>query len=448
MGERACFVVAPALIALVSGCATVDVMTSIDAPAERPAAASASESGGSAGTDLPELTRAHSHSAHFSARRPAAIGKGLVLPKSKVVVCGILGGFAGGDLTCCLVRDARDAPWESLVIDLNGNKDLTDDAVFALPAPGAERRVTISRDGTDHSFVLGFKQPNERVASISLAPTAGRTGAATVGGRAIPWVVADCNLSGKLDAGDTAHFDPDGDGRLSGQLDFETVRLRPKAAVCLGGEWYTLAPDSAGGMLEVAAYRGRMHTLTLDCSRFPGGVKSLRELHITYADGSRVAFRDIDAAAGVELPAGTVRYAWGRLPTSPRPVMFTVRDLKLDKDVVLALGKPEARLSVRQTDGNIHVSHWIGAAGDVRYHLARSRPGPLVVLFRADAVMMPIARGNMIYGSERRRQGDSEGDEPGRLRLRSAEGGRDDHDWEVAVRRRFLMLYSEHPKPL
>ena len=214
---------------------------------------------------------------------------GTTIPRlaAEVVSCGTLGSFAGGNPACCLVRDAKKGPWKSLVIDLNGNKDLTDDAALALPAPGAERNVTISRDGTDHSFVLGFKQANRRVASISLAPAAGRTGAATVGGREIRWAAADCNLSGKLDAGDTVHFDPGGDGGLSGQLDFETVRLKPKAAVCLGGEWYIVAPDAAGGTLDIAAYRGRMHTLTLDCSGLPGDVKAPRELHITYAEGSR-----------------------------------------------------------------------------------------------------------------------------------------------------------------
>ena len=398
MSRRACLLAASMFIFFASGCAVVDLDVSVSGPAEEQPVASATKAAEPAGSAKSELARVHSHWAYFRTRTSPAILKKIIAPKAEAVYCGTLRGLADGDRTCCLTRATKDGAWGSLVIDLDDNKDLTDDAALTLPAPGAERMVTITHNGTAHTFVLRFLPPKKNYVNLTLSPTCGRKGIATVGGAEVKWAVADCNLSGSVDAGDTAHLDLDGDGSLAARRDGGVIVLKPSSAVCREGKWYGVSPDAAGTGIDMAPYAGDMHTLVLDCTKIPGGAKAPRELTVIYGDGKRAGLKDIDARAGVKLPAGALRHAWGSLPASPKPVRFTVRNLKLDKDLTLTLEPPTARINVQQKDGKIHVSQRCVAPQGVSYTLARGKPGPLVEVFKADDLTAPVAKGNMAYG--------------------------------------------------
>jgi len=398
MSRRTRLLAASMLFVFASGCATVDLAVSMSGPAEKQPVASATTTAGPAESGKSELAKIHSHWAYFNTRNSPAILKKITAPKAEAVFCGTLRGVAGGDRTCCLTRATKDGAWESLVIDFNGNNDLTDDAVLTLPAPGAERTVTIDHGGKDHEFVLSVQPSRRGWTRLSLSPTSGRWGTAHVDGVAVKWAVADCNLSGKTDAGDTVYLDLDGDGRIGLRKGDRAVVLKPQSAVCLKGRWYGVAPDSVGAGIDIEPYTGEMHTLVLDSSKVVENPSALSEMMLTYVDGKAAKLTQVDASAGVKLPAGRIRYLSGVLPTSPKPMRFYKYNLQMDKDVTLALAPPAAQLSVQQKDGKILVSQRIAAPEGVRYSLARGKPGPLVEVFRSDDLTTPVAKGNMAYG--------------------------------------------------
>ncbi len=342
-----------------------------------------------------ELTRVHTHRTHFNSRTSNSLKKNVKLPEAAGVMCGQFPALAGKNTLACITRSENAAPWGSIIIDLNRNRDLTDDKVYPLPANKAGEDFAIEADGRKIAFTAHVSQNGGQV-SFSLRPKQGRTGVASLNGKDAQWIACDCNLSGRLDAGDKVYFDGNGNGKIAEGSRDPVRTLEPETLLFVEKSWYSLAaPD--GEKLEVALYDGEMRRLTIDHAEITEEKGIKHDLRL-YLQDSMVSMGGVDPAEGVEVPPAVIKYLAGAIKLTPKSVGYTVRNLNLKEDKLLKLTRPRSQLSVSQSGGKINVNQRIVSDGGVRFNIARAKPGPAVEVYSERSPDEPLTKGNMAYG--------------------------------------------------
>jgi hypothetical protein len=341
------------------------------------------------------LSKVHVHHASLQVRTDRGARSGLKLPEAKRSAYGKISNLGGGGRYACLSSDREDGEWESLVIDLDGNKDLTDDPAGALRVGEEVSEIVVRHGGVDRGFRLKLVS-RDQYESMTLSPLNFLKGGGTVGTDRVAWHVADCNLSGRIDEGDAAYitFDDRPWERYRGHM----VILDATSAVREDGRWYGVGWRKEGNGLEIRPFRGEMHTLTVDATKVAPGASDVRCHFVRYGMGRSARMFNSDLVAGVALPSGRLGYLSGLVKTAKGQVNFVMRGLVLDKDTSLEFGKPSARLVLLQRGNEILVSQNCIAPHNVVYTLARGKVGPKVELFAPGDAEKPVSSGNMEYG--------------------------------------------------
>jgi len=336
----------------------------------------------------------HTHS--FDSRASKKLEKDLKLPDAVDVRCGSFRTLAGKDTKACFTRSTKSGKWESFIIDLNRNDDLTDDPVRPMPSRSREK-LTIEHDGRSYAFNVSAYQ-NRSYARVSLHAVEGTSGSLSLNGEDIAWIVCDCNLSGQLDAGDTALFDMDGDGRFGDHRKDTALVIGPGSALFRNNAWYSISAGDGNRSLTPSPYAGKLARLSIDTSKLKKAGNTPHDILLYAPDEKRHSLPGVVPSDGVEVPVCTYAYIGGSIKTEPSAIDYHVRNITVETDTVMTLELPESKLSVRQSDGKVHVSQKVVAEGGFKFRLARGKPGPLVEIFSEETPDEPVTKGNMAYG--------------------------------------------------
>jgi len=338
--------------------------------------------------------RSHTH--YCDARESQTSEKNLKLPDVADVLCGAFRTFAGKDTKVCFTRNTKGGNWDSFIIDLNGNQDLTDDPVLAMPGRSMEK-LTIEHEGRTYTFNASSYQ-NRSYARVRLSPLEGSSGSLTVNGKDIAWIACDCNLSGKLDAGDTALLDMNDDGICGDRAKDAALTIGPDSALFSDNAWFCITPAAGNNELAAAPYSGKLVHLSIDPSKIRKAGDAPHDLLLYTADNRVHNLPGVTPAAGVKVPPGTLSYISGNIKAESRAISYYVRNVTVEEDTVLTLELPESQLTVRQSGSKISVSQKVASPGGFMYRLARGKKGPLVEIFAEANPGEPVTTGNMAYG--------------------------------------------------
>lgn len=357
------------------------------------ALAAAETENGSTG-DMAKHLANHVH--RFDSRASQKFKDALTLPDVAETLCGAFRTFAGKETKACFTRSAKGGKWESFIIDLNRNQDLTDDPVLAIPGRSLEK-LTLEHEGKTYTFNATAYQ-NRSYARLSIFALEGSSGSLLLNGEDVAWIACDCNLSGKLDAGDTALLDMNGDGKYSDRKRDATLAIGPDSALFRDNAWHCVTPGDGNSELAAAPYSGKLVKLTIDQSKLKKAGDTPQDISLYTPDERMHNLPGVVPSAGVNVPAGTFTYVAGSIKTEPKALDYYVPNVNVEADTVLTLEPPESTISVSQSGGKINVGQKMVAEGGFSYRLARGNPGPLVEIFSEATGDEPITKGNMAYG--------------------------------------------------
>ena len=325
---------------------------------------------------------------------------------------------------------------DTLILDLNGNKDLTDDPVISLPKAGESVAVSIPIE-KDRPIMAriqfvptgGGSQPNAPVMFL-VTPGEWFRGTVDVGGRKVNAVLVDGGWDGfkeDLRGQDSLLLDLDGDGIYGADqrkyLFDGFIPLQPLVSVA--GDMYDLKLDAQAPDVTLKRYEGACGHLALDLRigpewkdvRFVGYILSgtdkpenMKVFIVTPEKNS----------SPVRLPVGSYQQASLMLSLmengKPKSVLqFSPtgdKQVKIEegKTLTLIAAKPEKmEVTVTQNGNVMRIGKTLSGTGNVEWSMfmqvgpdGEMKPldGPSVEVFAAGAAKdaPPILKGTMQYG--------------------------------------------------
>lgn len=334
----------------------------------------------------------HSHVGNFLPGISSKLRNSVKLPEAVSMMVSEFHNFAGERVKTCITRSRKDGDWEAIVIDMNGNSDLTDDKAIAVPDSKTKANIVIERNGK--SYVFNGKMVHNRFSGcLTLSPMDLLSGTTTLTGDEIEWAACDCNLSGSIDAGDMVYLDRGGNRSESRE---NLIRLGLEALLIQDGKWY-IASGSPDGNIAIGPYKGAMSKWTIDHSGIYRDKDATHTISFRSSE-NQATLMDARPTSGLAVPSMAWRRIYGEIKTEPKNIAYRIAKLDLTKAAVLKLEKPVAVILLKQKEDKLFVDLKINAPHEVRYVLEPTQPGPLIEVFSTDQTRKRISTGNMEYG--------------------------------------------------
>lgn len=325
---------------------------------------------------------------------------------------------------------------DTLILDLNGNKDVTDDPVISLPKAGESVAVSIpiEKDKPIKARIQiqstgGGSQPNAPVMFL-VTPGEWFRGTVDLGGRKVNAALVDTGWNGLKEGPmgqDCLLLDLDGDGVYGAdprKYRFDGfVPLQP--LVCAAGDMYDLKLDAQAPDVTLKRYEGPCGYLALDLRIGPEW-KNARLMAYVLSGTDKPEDMKVfivtpeKNSSPVRLPAGSYQTAMMMLSLMENGKVKSVLQFSPagDKQVQIEEGKtltfnaakPEKmEITVKQEGNVMKIGRTLSATGNVAWGTIME-PGPdgemkpldapSVEVFAAGAPKdaPPIVKGSMQYG--------------------------------------------------
>lgn len=298
---------------------------------------------------------------------------------------------------------------DTLVFDVNGDKDLTNDAKFTGLT---DRRPT--------EVKLPLPQGGEAAIKIMLSSwyltvesTTWWKGSIAIDGKKVAAAMVDADGGGVSSAGSTDYLLIDLNGNGKFDVDFkkrdttEALRLQPELLV--GGNLYAADIDAAKPDLKLTPYEGTQGKLSLDL-RFPMNIAGYEFTGYTMEGETMNIVSASQSDFPVAMKVGTWRLIQGTLTmknesgkrTTVRFSMNRLIIIEAGKTTVLALGDHEPfEVNVTQNGGKLSVTQSLANKSGVVYATIDTIPGgqpkgPKVRILDLKGNL--LAQGSMEYG--------------------------------------------------
>ena len=338
-------------------------------------------------------------------------------------------------LLVVFAKEGKENP-DTLILDLNGNKDITDDPVISLPKTGESVSVSlpIEKDKPIKARIQiqstgSGSQPNAPVTFL-MTPGEWFRGTVDVAGRKVNGALVDAGWNGLkegLQSQDCLLLDLDGDGIYGAdprKYQFDGF-IPLQSLVCVAGDMYDLKLDAQAPDVTLKRYEGACGHLALDLRigpewkdvRFVGYILSgtdkpenMKVFIVTPEKNS----------SPVRLPVGSYQQASLMLSLmengKPKSVLqFSPtgdKQVKIEegKTLTLIAAKPEKmEVTVKQEGAVMKIGRTLSGGGNVEWSMflqpgpdGEMKPldGPSVEVFAAGAAKdaPPILNGAMQYG--------------------------------------------------
>jgi hypothetical protein len=325
---------------------------------------------------------------------------------------------------------------DTLILDLNGNKDITDDPVISLPKAGESVTVSlpIEKDKPIKARIQIQLMPGGRgqdpVVMLLLTPGEWFRGTVDVGGRKVNAVLVDWAWDGLKEgqlSGDCLLLDLNGDGVFAAdagkyQSD-EYVHLQPLVSVA--GDMYDLKLDAQAPDVTLKRYEGACGYLALDLRIGPEWKNARLMANVLSGMDDPKNMKAFETtpeknSTPIRLPAGSyqrvtmmltlmengkVRSVLQFSPTGDKKV-----EIEEGKTFTLVAAKPEKmEVTVTQNGNQLRIGKTLSGAGNVEWGMfmqagpdgeMKQLDAPSVEVFAAGAAKdaPPIAQGAMRYG--------------------------------------------------
>ena len=326
---------------------------------------------------------------------------------------------------------------DTLILDLNGNKDLTDDPVISLPKTGPSVAVSIPIEKDKPIKVRiqivptgGGSQPNAPVMFL-VTPGEWFRGTVDVGGRKVNAVLVDGGWDGLKEGArggqDCLLLDLDGDGIYGADqrkyLFDGFIPLQP--VVSVAGDMYDLKLDAQAPDVTLKRYEGACGHLALDLRIGPEWKDARLMAYVLSGTDSPEKMKIFmitpdKNSSPIRLPVGSYQIATMMLSLmengKPKSVIqfSPAGDKKVEieegKTLTLTAAKPEKmEVTVKQEGAIMKIGRTLSGGGNVEWSMflqpgpdgeIKPPDGPSVEVFTAGAPKdaLPILKGAMRYG--------------------------------------------------
>lgn len=324
--------------------------------------------------------------------------KDLKSPEGDGAKLGHIPFSSGQSIAVCMIPSKEEKDVLTFILDLNGNKDLTDDKQYRLPMGREPTDIVLEQDGRKSTFSAQTGR-NSRGFVVLLRPKEWFEGTLNIGGEVNVAQVADRNLDGKISVGDHLYLRPKDEEGKTPQQKPQVMVLEEEIVMNSGAELVALKPAPDGSRVLVGPYEGPTCAIRLDLSKLmdlEGATVSCRII-----TPARTSFSTTQPAAGFTMQVPAIEYTYLRVDAKQgdRALRFSVRKPKTkdQEELVLVPEKPTIGLTVSQKGGKIQVDQKINTTQGISYSLKRDRKGPAVEIFTAEGEK-PLTQGNMKYG--------------------------------------------------
>jgi hypothetical protein len=325
---------------------------------------------------------------------------------------------------------------DTLILDLNGNKDITDDPVISRPKAGESVAVPlpIGKEKPIKARIQIQPMPGGRgqdpIVMLLLTPGEWFRGTVDVGGRKVNAVLVDRGWDGlkeDLRSEDCLLLDLDGDGVFAadpGKYQFDGfIPLQP--LVCVAGDVYDLKLDAQAPDVTLKRYEGACGYLALDLRIGPEWKNARLMANVlsgTDDPKNMKAFETTSEknSSPIRLPVGSYQSAMMMLSLMEngkskgvllfRPAGGKLIQIEEGKTFTLTAAKPEKmEVTVTQNGNQLRIGKTLSATGNVEWGMfmqagpdgeMKQMDAPSVEVFAAGAPKdaPPILKGAMRYG--------------------------------------------------
>lgn len=307
-----------------------------------------------------------------------------------------------------LLKSPGSSHWNCLVIDQNGDKDLSNDPVLTFDKPDAVVEGSL-RIG-ERELPVRIKVRDGKRVSLEIKPATQVAGELVLGQTTTPLVLVDRNRDGICRLGDGLWLDFNGDGKLNHSKEFSCIaRL-----VRIVDVFYELELEEDVRELRLTPYQGPMGKVALAGSVLEqlAGSQVYFTLGFTEPPKNREYF---GLTAGLDevplsLPAQAYRlYGCSIFLRKPRrSVSFKRGKLEIiaGQTLTLALEEPTMSLTVSQKGKTLNVGQATKGTDGIVFQRIMGRDtsykdyqlGPKVEVSRLETPDRPLTTGNMRYG--------------------------------------------------